>query len=63
MTTLYLRTLLSRPIETSLPDKTRNILIEALGPDVDRFRELTGKPFPNWPSFPALATERVGPAG
>jgi len=46
------RQLLSRPVETTLSASTRQLLVEVLGPEVDRLRELTGKDFSAWPSFP-----------
>jgi hypothetical protein len=55
---------LSRPIDVTLPDATRDLLVEALLPEVEDLRGLTGKRFANWPSFPvASPVEPTRPRG
>jgi sulfotransferase family protein len=50
-----LRGLLSSPIDTGLAPETRAGLVAALRPEVERLRELTGKPFARWPAFAVSA--------
>jgi hypothetical protein len=47
-----LRRLLSKPIDRRLPEARRVELTAAFRPEIDRLRELTGKPFTRWESFP-----------
>jgi sulfotransferase family protein len=47
-----LHRLLSRPIDRELSASVRERLVEHLQPDVDRLRELTGREFGRWTSFP-----------
>jgi hypothetical protein len=47
-----LRRLLSRPIDDTLPAETRRRLVDILRPEVDDLRELSGKTFAGWSSFP-----------
>jgi Sulfotransferase family len=46
-----LRALLSTPIDRVLSATARETLVRELKPDVDRLRELTGKPFDAWQAF------------
>lgn len=55
-----LRRVLSRPIDASLPDESRRLLVDFLSPEVDRLREQTGEPFANWPSFSPSSSQRTG---
>ncbi len=42
--------MLSRPIGRSFPDHSQR-LVEHLQPEVERLREMTGKPFSGWRDF------------
>lgn len=46
-----LRRILSQPIDATLPAETREVLVDALRPEVEELRELTGKRFATWRSF------------
>lgn len=47
-----LRRILSRPIDTALPPEVHRLVAEALQPEVEELRELTGRAFAGWRSFP-----------
>jgi hypothetical protein len=47
-----LRRFLSRPIDAHLSADGRRLVVRALQPEVAQLRDLTGKDFADWPSFP-----------
>jgi hypothetical protein len=56
-----LHRLLSRPIDRALSATVREGLVEHLQADVDRLRELTGRRFGRWASFPATSAPAAEP--
>jgi hypothetical protein len=52
--------LLSRPIDRALSASVRERLVEHLHPEVNRLRELTGKEFGRWTSFPPAPARAAG---